>query len=112
MKLEKVLNELDPKCGIDVEVKYPQMDIVRIYKDCTGLPSNRLLFSKNEQYNRWPGEPGLEMNEYIDIILKTLYEHGHDRKILISSFHPDLCAMYASGLILLFANFDSHTGSN
>lgn len=35
----------------------------------------------------------LELNEYLDTILGVLYRYGGDRKMVITSFHPDVCAM-------------------
>jgi hypothetical protein len=40
------------------------------------------------------GIKGLELNEYVDIILKTLYENVGNRTVFITSFNPDLCTMY------------------
>lgn len=34
-----------------------------------------------------------DLNLYLDIILKVVLEYGGDRKIVFSSFNPDICAM-------------------
>jgi glycerophosphocholine phosphodiesterase GPCPD1 len=34
-----------------------------------------------------------ERNEYIDLILKDVIEHSGERRILFSSFEPDICSM-------------------
>ncbi|OAD57913.1 Glycerophosphocholine phosphodiesterase GPCPD1 [Eufriesea mexicana] len=34
-----------------------------------------------------------DLNMYLDIILKVVLEYGGDRKIVFSSFNPDICAM-------------------
>jgi len=47
------------------------------------------------------GIKGLELNEYVDIILKTLYENVGNRTVFITSFNPDLCAMYLFSCSLL-----------
>ncbi|XP_054168301.1 glycerophosphocholine phosphodiesterase GPCPD1-like [Oppia nitens] len=69
--LEKVLNNMEPNCGINFEIKYPQINTK----------------------GKWDGIKGIELNEYIDIIVKTLYKHLGNRTGIITSFHPDLCAM-------------------
>lgn len=34
-----------------------------------------------------------DMNEYVDVILDTIFKYRADRKIVLSSFDPDVCAM-------------------
>lgn len=34
-----------------------------------------------------------DLNLYLDTILKVVLEHGGERKIVFSSFHPDICMM-------------------
>lgn len=34
-----------------------------------------------------------DLNLYLDTILKVVLEHGGNRKVVFSSFHPDICAM-------------------
>ena len=41
----------------------------------------------------------MEMNLFIDQIIKTVLEHGHDRNIVFSSFNPDACTMLVLGVI-------------
>ncbi|CAG2162886.1 unnamed protein product [Oppiella nova] len=69
--LKAVLENVEPNCGINFEIKYPQT-----MKD-----------------GKWEAERGLELNEYIDIIVKTLYDSIGNRTGIITSFHADLCAM-------------------
>jgi glycerophosphocholine phosphodiesterase GPCPD1 len=35
----------------------------------------------------------MEMNLFIDQVLKTVLKHGGERKIVFSSFNPDVCTM-------------------
>ncbi|KAF8475584.1 Glycerophosphodiester phosphodiesterase domain-containing protein [Kalaharituber pfeilii] len=36
---------------------------------------------------------GIEMNSWVDTVLKVVYDHGNGRDIIFSSFHPDICLM-------------------
>ncbi|CAG2109149.1 unnamed protein product [Medioppia subpectinata] len=69
--LEDVLQRMDANCGINFEIKYPQT-----YSD-----------------GHWEAEKPLELNEYIDIIVKALYDNIGNRSGIITSFHADLCSM-------------------
>merc|ERR1719168_262353 len=35
----------------------------------------------------------MEMNLFLDQVLRTVLRHGGDRKIIFSSFNPDICTM-------------------
>ena len=83
--LSHVLDDLDPSCGANIEVKYGQT-----MKD-----------GKEETQSQ------LEMNLFVDQvkqgqdilsffsaqILKTVMRESGDRKIVFSSFSPDICTM-------------------
>ncbi|CAG2115177.1 unnamed protein product [Medioppia subpectinata] len=69
--LKDVLERMDANCGINFEIKYPQT-----YSD-----------------GHWEAEKPLELNEYIDIIVKALYDNIGNRSGIITSFHVDLCSM-------------------
>ncbi|CAG2102440.1 unnamed protein product [Medioppia subpectinata] len=69
--LKDVLEKMDANCGINFEIKYPQT-----YSD-----------------GHWEAEKPLELNEYIDIIVKALYDNIGNRSGIITSFHVDLCSM-------------------
>jgi len=69
--LSQVLDHLDPSCGANIEVKYGQT-----MKD-----------GKEETASQ------LEMNLFVDQILKTVMRESRDRKIVFSSFSPDICTM-------------------
>jgi len=69
--LSLVLAALDPSCGANIEVKYGQT-----MKD-----------GQEETQSQ------MEMNLFVDQILKTLMRESGDRKIVFSSFSPDICTM-------------------
>lgn len=69
--LEKSLKTVPDTCGFNVEVKWTMQ-----LKDGT----YELLHP-------------FELNHFMDLILKVVLEHGCRRKIVFSSFHPDICSM-------------------
>ncbi|XP_063972976.1 glycerophosphocholine phosphodiesterase GPCPD1-like isoform X1 [Diachasmimorpha longicaudata] len=69
--LQAVLQELDMHVGCNIEIKWTMQ-----LKDGT--------FELNHPF---------DLNTYLDIILKVTLDHGGDRKIVFSSFNPDICAM-------------------
>ena len=71
-RLEVALQNLDEHTGFNIEVKYPLA-----YKD-----------GKHE------AEHYFERGEFVDQILKVVYKHAHNRRIIFSCFDPDSCAMY------------------
>lgn len=68
--------QLDPKLGFNVEVKYP-IDL----ED----GSNEI-----DSHIKW-----LNRNEYIDVVIKELYKWCSDnqRCVIITTFDPNLCSM-------------------
>ncbi|XP_031779389.1 glycerophosphocholine phosphodiesterase GPCPD1 isoform X2 [Nasonia vitripennis] len=69
--LQTVLQDLDQHVGFNIEIKWTMQ-----LKDGT--------FELNHPF---------DLNLYLDTILKVVLEHGGDRKIVFSSFNPDICAM-------------------
>ncbi|KAK2576031.1 hypothetical protein KPH14_007381 [Odynerus spinipes] len=69
--LQSVLLELESHVGFNIEIKWTMQ-----LKDGTF-----------ELYHPF------DLNMYLDIILKVVLEYGGDRKIVFSSFNPDICAM-------------------
>ncbi|KAL6449256.1 hypothetical protein ACFW04_000713 [Cataglyphis niger] len=69
--LQTVLQELELHIGCNIEIKWTMQ-----LKDGT--------FELNHPF---------DLNIYLDIILKVVLEYGGDRKIVFSSFNPDICAM-------------------
>lgn len=73
--LEKILNVIDPKIGMMLEIKHPQLID----------HGNDTLESETENF--------FDRNDYLDKILETLFEHSGDRKIILSCFDSDACIM-------------------
>jgi len=69
--LESILCKLDQHCGFNIEIKYSQ------------------LLKDQQEEDKNP----MEMNLFLDQVLRTVLRHGGDRKIIFSSFNPDICTM-------------------
>ena len=69
--LERALAVIDPHVGFNIEVKWDM----------------ELLDGSRESHNAF------EMNLFIDVILRTVLEHGETRKIFFSTFNPDICTV-------------------
>jgi len=69
--LESLLQTLDEKLGFNIELKIP-------------VPH------KNDKVDK---SSTVKLNKYVDIILKVIFENTDTRKIVFSSFHPDICTM-------------------
>uniref|UniRef100_A0A1I7YGG9 Glycerophosphocholine phosphodiesterase GPCPD1 n=1 Tax=Steinernema glaseri TaxID=37863 RepID=A0A1I7YGG9_9BILA len=70
-RLSEALMKVDPDVGFNIEVKYPMMQ-----KD--GLHECENYFGRNE---------------VIDVILSDVLNHAGNRRIVFSSFDPDICTM-------------------
>ena len=70
--LRTVLQRVNPKTAINIEIKYP----------------NPLKDKPGQWY---PCQP-FDLNEYLDIILAELCFFVGDREIMFSSFEPDVCS--------------------
>uniref|UniRef100_A0A915DKN3 Glycerophosphocholine phosphodiesterase GPCPD1 n=1 Tax=Ditylenchus dipsaci TaxID=166011 RepID=A0A915DKN3_9BILA len=70
-KLLDVLQLVNPDTGFNIEVKYPQ-----------GMQDGT-----HECKNFF------ERNEFVDIILQDVLQHGAKRRIVFSSFDPDICTL-------------------
>ncbi|KAL0228467.1 hypothetical protein RCL1_004610 [Eukaryota sp. TZLM3-RCL] len=68
--LQRVLEKLPLKCGLNIEVKYP----------------DDLFLRENPTFS-FP-----ERNLFVDIILDVCYKYAKTRKIIFSSFDPDVCS--------------------
>ncbi|XP_076654229.1 glycerophosphocholine phosphodiesterase GPCPD1 isoform X2 [Halictus rubicundus] len=69
--LQTALQELEQHVGCNIEIKWTMQ-----LKDGT--------FELNHPF---------DLNLYLDTILKVVLEYGGDRKVVFSSFNPDICAM-------------------
>lgn len=45
------------------------------------------------QDGTWEMDSNFELNQYLDILLKTLLDFSGKRYIILSCFHPDVCTM-------------------
>ncbi|CAI4224742.1 unnamed protein product [Auanema sp. JU1783] len=69
--LVETLNKVDKDVGFNVEVKYPMMQTNGEH-EC-------------DHY--------FERNEFVDIILADILNHANGRRIMFSSFDPDICSL-------------------
>ncbi|KAK8759228.1 hypothetical protein V5799_003141 [Amblyomma americanum] len=69
--LQHVLEAVDPAVGFNVEIKCPMQ-----FRDGT-----------------WEMDLNFDLNQYLDIILRTLLDYSGKRYIILSCFHPDICTM-------------------
>ncbi|KAK7019207.1 Glycerophosphocholine phosphodiesterase gpcpd1 [Halocaridina rubra] len=69
--LQKALETVPYTCGFNVEVKWTM----------------QLRDGTYELYHP------LELNRFLDLIIKVILEYGGKRKIVFSCFHPDICTM-------------------
>ncbi|KAK6461591.1 Glycerophosphoryl diester phosphodiesterase family-domain-containing protein [Scheffersomyces coipomensis] len=71
--LKELFKKVPKNVGFNMELKYPMLD---------------------EAQEENMGEIAMDLNYYVDTILKTVYdENTSGRDILFSSFHPDVCAL-------------------
>ncbi|KAG7195411.1 Glycerophosphocholine phosphodiesterase [Scheffersomyces spartinae] len=71
--LKELFRKLPQNVGFNIELKYPMLD---------------------EAQHEDMGEIAIDLNYYIDTILKVIYEENtSNRDILFSSFHPDICVL-------------------
>ncbi|GBL93344.1 Glycerophosphocholine phosphodiesterase GPCPD1 [Araneus ventricosus] len=69
--LKHVLEAVDPRVGVNIEIKCPMQ-----HHDGT-----------------WELDLRFELNRYIDVILRDILENAGNRYIILSCFHPDICTM-------------------
>ncbi|KAK5975572.1 Pyruvate dehydrogenase E1 component subunit alpha [Trichostrongylus colubriformis] len=69
--LKQVLESVNPDVGFNIEVKYPMK-----MKDGT---------------HECPAY--IERNEFVDVILRNVLEHAGRRRVIFSSFDPDVCSL-------------------
>lgn len=70
--LEEALRTVPSDVGFNIEMKYP------------------MLFESEEQ---GMDNYAIELNSFVDTVLKMVYDLGSERNILFSSFHPDICLL-------------------
>ncbi|KAK9246285.1 GDPD-domain-containing protein [Lipomyces tetrasporus] len=70
--LEEVFKTLPKNVGFNIECKYPMLD---------------------ESQAEDMDDLAIELNQWVDSVLKVVYDHAGGRDIIFSSFHPDVCVM-------------------
>jgi len=69
--LQTALTKIDQDCGFNIEIKFSQL----------------LKDGREEQKQQ------MELNLFLDQVIKCVYQFGQDRKIVLSTFVPDICSM-------------------
>ncbi|CCD25071.1 glycerophosphocholine phosphodiesterase NDAI_0E02540 [Naumovozyma dairenensis CBS 421] len=70
--LPELFKKLPPHVGFNIECKYPMID---------------------EAEEEGIGPITIEMNHWVDTVLRHVYDNMNGRDIILSSFHPDVCIM-------------------
>ncbi|OJD37640.1 glycerophosphodiester phosphodiesterase gde1 [Diplodia corticola] len=70
--LEEMFRKLPESIGFNIEMKYP-------------------MLHESEEHDM--DTYAVELNSFVDTILKQVYDLGSKRNIIFSSFHPDICLM-------------------
>ncbi|RPA85067.1 glycerophosphocholine phosphodiesterase Gde1 [Ascobolus immersus RN42] len=70
--LEDVFRTIDAATGFNIELKYPM-----------------LQESEQEEMDSF----AIEMNSWVDAVLKVVYDNAKNRDIIFSSFNPDICLL-------------------
>ncbi|KAK2870572.1 hypothetical protein FQN49_003085 [Arthroderma sp. PD_2] len=68
--LEGLFKELPKSAGFNMELKYPM-----------------LHESEEEEMDTY----AVELNSFVDNVLRIVYDHGEGRNMIFSSFNPDIC---------------------
>ncbi|TPX46854.1 hypothetical protein SeLEV6574_g02987 [Synchytrium endobioticum] len=69
LSLEEILTTLPSSVGVSIEIKYP-------------TSTDRTTYSVNDLRT---------IDDQVDIILKSVYDHASQRSIIFSSFNPSVC---------------------
>lgn len=89
--LEELFRKLPSNVGFNIELKYPMLDEAEM-----------------EQM----GEVAVDLNTYVDTILKVIYDANlTNRDILFSLFHPDVCVLLSLKQPLIPILFLSEAGT-
>ncbi|EMR11148.1 hypothetical protein PNEG_00744 [Pneumocystis murina B123] len=72
MTLEEAFKEIPTNVGFNIECKYPML---------------------HEAENEEMDNIAIELNKWVDTVLKIVYDHKKDRDIIFSSFHPEVCLL-------------------
>ena len=70
--LKELFKKIPKNVGFNIECKYPMLD---------------------EAQEEDIGQIAVELNHWVDTVLRVVYENSNGRDIIFSSFHPDVCVM-------------------
>ncbi|KAB2575044.1 Glycerophosphodiester phosphodiesterase GDE1 [Lasiodiplodia theobromae] len=70
--LEEMFKKLPESIGFNIEMKYP-------------------MLHETEEHDM--DTYAVELNSFVDTVLKKVYDLGSNRNIIFSSFHPDICLL-------------------
>ncbi|KAF2003316.1 GDPD-domain-containing protein [Amniculicola lignicola CBS 123094] len=70
--LEEMFKKLPESTGFNIEMKYP-------------------MLHESEEHEM--DQYAVELNSFVDTVLKTIYDLANKRNIIFSSFNPDICLM-------------------
>jgi glycerophosphodiester phosphodiesterase len=70
--LQDMFKKLPKTVGFNIEMKYPM-----------------LHESEEEEMDTY----AVELNSFVDTVLQTVYDMGHGRNMIFSSFNPDICLL-------------------
>lgn len=70
--LEEMFRKLPETTGFNIEMKYPM-----------------LFESEQEEMDTY----AVELNQFVDTVLRMVYDFAGKRNIIFSSFHPDICLL-------------------
>ncbi|KAL1634947.1 Glycerophosphocholine phosphodiesterase [Neofusicoccum ribis] len=70
--LEEMFRQLPESIGFNIEMKYP-------------------MLHESEEHDM--DTYAVELNSFVDTVLKKVYDLGTKRNIIFSSFHPDICLL-------------------
>ncbi|KAG7921048.1 hypothetical protein KL927_000292 [Ogataea polymorpha] len=70
--LVELFKKVPKNVGFNIECKYPMLD---------------------EAEHEDMGQIAIDLNHYVDTVLKVVYENADGRDIIFSSFHPDVCVL-------------------
>ncbi|KTW28846.1 hypothetical protein T552_01475 [Pneumocystis carinii B80] len=72
MTLEEAFKRIPSHVGFNIECKYPM-----------------LFEAEKEEMDNI----AIELNKWVDTVLRIVYDHKKDRDIIFSSFHPEICLL-------------------
>jgi len=70
--LESAFKDIPVGTGFNIELKYPMLQ---------------------ETEDQDMDTLGIEMNSWVDCVLKVVYDHANGRDLIFSSFNPDICLL-------------------